>query len=145
MASQVKWSTPVALASVLTTELNALANNGVTAVGVEFDNAAAKNQYAILQLTVTFASAPTAGGYVNVFRAMSLDGSSYPIPTGQLEPLEFVCSIPVDDSTNAQRIASRTIMTPPFKQKFVLENKTGQAFPASGSILALTAFNDEGQ
>jgi len=145
MASQVKWSAPSALANVLTTELNSLANNGVTAVGSELDNAATKNQYGYLQLAVTFASAPTAGGYINVYRVLSLDGSTYPTPTGQLEPTEWVCSIQVDDGTSAQKLNSRLIVVPPFKQKFILENKTGQAFPASGSTLSITMFNDEGQ
>lgn len=150
MASAIKWEAAwVDRSTVLTTELNALANNGICAAGTGYDNTSNLDQYAALELSVDFVSAPTSGGYVNIFLVESLDGTNYSDATttaGDAGIMRFIGAIPLAAVTAAQRIASPfTFMLRPGKAKFVLENKSGQAFPASGSTLKLFTTNDEAQ
>jgi hypothetical protein len=151
MPSVVNWqSTFASRGSVLTTELNSLANNALCAVGANPSNVNDVNldQYGMFELKVTFASAPTSGGYVNVYEVVSPDGTTYGDATtvaGDAGAMRFVGSIGVRAVTTAQVLHSMLAMLRPAKAKYVLENKTGQAFPASGSTLALYTTNDEGQ
>jgi hypothetical protein len=56
-----------------------------------------------------------------------------------------VATIPVRADTAAQRLASRVFALEPAKTKFILENKTSQPFPATGSVVKVFSTGDEAQ
>lgn len=144
----IQWEASVSEGNVLSTELNSLAAAARTNAGTEFDNTPGSGNNASrgrLRLAVDFASAPAAGGYVAVYRVDALDGTNYPDGSSSVDPgaHAWVCNIPVRADTAAQVLDSPEIPLGPWKQKFILENKTSQPFPASGSTLALWTYREE--
>ncbi len=146
MANAIKWEgAPVAEGNVLSTELNALATGSRTAAGTEIDNSTNLDKYGFLELAVDFVSAPSAGAYCNIYMVMALGGTTYADGSASVDPGAdaWVIGIPILASTAAQNKQVGPILLPPSKVKFILENQTGQAFPASGSTLKLYTSNDE--
>lgn len=146
MANAIKWeAAPNSRGNVLSTELNALASGSRTAAGGAIDNSANLDKYGYLELNVDFVSAPSAGAYCVVYMLMSLDGTNYADGSGSVDPgADAMCiTIPILASTAAQNKQVGPISLPPSKVKFILENQTGQAFPATGSTLELFTSNDE--
>jgi hypothetical protein len=133
-----------AAATVLSTELNALANGSYTAQGTLLDNTTIVDRLARAELLVTFGSSPTAGAICDLYMVVSLDGTNYPdgsatkIPPGATK----VGSFQVNATTDAQRIHTAPFqLGGPYKHKFLLRNRSGQAFPASGSTVTVTSHN----
>ena len=132
---------------MLSTELNALANGSRTAGGTVVDNSVNLDKYGFLELSVDFVSAPSAGAYCNIYMVMALGGTTYADGSASVDPGvdTWIIGIPILASTAAQNKQVGPILLPPAKVKFILENATGQAFPASGSTLKLYTSNDEVQ
>ena len=146
MAS-VKWEA-AAISSIATTELNSLANNDA-ALGAEYDNATNLYEAGLFELNVTFGTNPTAGSPVELYIVPAPDGTNY--DDGDGTPLAqvntFVGAFYVRAVTTAQKMtlgipgaALGPILLPPTKFKALLYNKSGQAFPASGSTLKMVPY-----
>lgn len=138
-----KWAAYTSRGSVLSTELNALASAGRSAAGTEVDNGANLDMFGVLELAVTFGTAPSAGGYVEIYMVTAPDGTNYEDGSSTVDPgtHKLVDRIPVRAVTTAQRLSGRLIPLLPEKTKFILLNGSGQAFPASGSTLTLYTTN----
>ena len=138
-----KWAAYTSRGSVLSTELNALASAGRSAAGAEVDNGTNLDMFGVLELSVTFGTAPSAGGYVEIYMVTAPDGTNYEDGSNTIDPgtHKLVDRIPVRAVTTAQRLSGRLIPLLPEKTKFLLYNGSGQAFPASGSTLTLYTTN----
>ncbi|MDY0227225.1 MAG: hypothetical protein RBR38_10390 [Desulfomicrobium apsheronum] len=138
-----KWAAFTSRGNVLSTELNSLASAGRSAAGTEVDNGANLDMYGQLELQVTFGTAPSAGGYVEIYMVNALDGTNYEDGSDTVAPgtHKLIDRIPVRAVTTAQRLSGRRFELVPTKTKFLLVNGSGQAFPASGSALALYTTN----
>ncbi len=132
---------------VLDDELDALANGSRTNAGLEIANQTNLDQFGKLELTVDFVSAPSATATVSIYMVTAPDGTNYEDGSSTVDPgaHTLVCTIPVRADTAAQRLCSKVFALEPAKTKFILLNNTGQAFPATGSILTLYTSNDEVQ
>jgi len=138
-----------ALASgvLATTELNSLANNAV-ASGIVYDNSIStrRDKYAYFELNVTFGTGPTADSPIELYILKAGNGVLYENGDIPPQPAMFVGSFIVKAVTTLQRL---TIVPPPGWTlppcifKIVLYNRTGQAFPSSGSSLNIYRWNDE--
>ena len=143
----IKWAGWTSRGTVLTTELNALANTGRSAAGTEVDNATNKDRWGKLELAVTFGGNTSAGSYVEIYMVTAPDGTNYEDggdPLVSLSPgaHKLVDRIPLRETT-AYRVTGRTIPLEPAKTRFLLLNASGQAFPASGSTVTLYTTNEE--
>jgi hypothetical protein len=133
--------------TILSSELDALANGNTSGPGTEVDNSVNEDVWAVAELTVDFVTGPTARSVVQLYAVVSRDGTNYEQggnTAGGIPPPEtsLVAAFTLDDTTAAQRVMSNVFrMRGPFKHKFLLINRSGQAFPASGSIVALSTFN----
>ena len=138
-----KWAAYTSRGNVLSTELNALASAGRSAAGTEIDNATNLDMWGKLELNVTFSTAPVAGGYVEIYMVTAPDGTNYEDGSNSVDPgtHKLVDRIPLRAVTTAQRLSGRLIPLLPEKTKFLLYNGSGQAFPVSGSTLALYTTN----
>ena len=148
MANPLKWEAEPSGAAALGTELNALANDARTAVGSEIANSTALDQYGWLELEVTFGVSPSdAVPHCTVYMVRKPDGTNYEDGSASVQPSPdaYVGAMRVQASTSAQRIVIGPFLIPPFDVKFLLENKTGQAFPATGSTLTFYPGADEVQ
>ena len=133
--------------TLLSTELNSLANN-YAALGVEFDNATGLWLKASFILTVTFGSNPTAGNTCDLYLIPALDGTNYGDYTsgasGYAPGNCYIGSFPLQAKTTIHRLPlgvgqQGAIELPPSKFKVLLINKSGVAFPSSGSTVQMLA------
>ena len=141
----IKWAVWNSRGTVLTTELDALANSGRSAAGTEINNATNKDRWGKLELAVTFGTAPSAGGYVEIYAVTAPDGTNYEDGSNTVDPgaHKLIDRIPVRAVTTAQRLTGRQFPLEPAKTKFLLTNGSGQAFPATGSTVTLYTTNEE--
>lgn len=132
------------IATIGSTEMNNLpAGSGVLCA--EYNNASNLHPYALIQLEVDFATAPTADSLILVYAVTAPDGTNY---ADNARPNHFIGSFVVANTANAQRLvlgvggggAYGLIPIPPCKFKIFIQNNTNQPFPASGSTLKLVAF-----
>ena len=140
----IKWVGYTDRSTVLTTELNSLANAGRSAAGTEINNATNLDRWGKFELAVTFGTAPSAGGYIEIYAVTAPDGTNYEDGSNTVDPgtHKLIDRIPVRAVTTAQRLTGRQFPLEPAKTKFLLLNGSGQAFPASGSTLKLYTTNE---
>lgn len=146
MPSDILWSTPAAVATIMSTELNSLANNA-RALGSAIDNLAARDQFADFELNITFAGAPDANGSVALYLLPALDDTNHADGSSSVSPQAslWVANFQLRSVTSAQRLVIRGVTLPPLKFRPLLENNSGQTFPSSGSTLRWRTYNDQVQ
>lgn len=147
MSNAILWSSPDSAVTLLGSELNSLASDARAIASSAFNNESARRPYGEMELSLTFASAPTAGGYVALYLVPSLDGTNFADGSGSVAPAASLLAgvFPVRPTTSAQRLHLRGVPLPPLKFKAMLENKTDQAFASSGNTLGMRAYSDEVQ
>ncbi len=149
MASSIKYEA-AAIASLLTTELNSLANGSGAIASAGYDNATNLYLYGFFELNVTFGSNPTAGSTVDLYLIPAADGTNYDDGAGGASPVApvttYAGSFPLRAVTTAQKVSlggpggPSLIPLPPVPFKALLVNGSGQAFPASGSTLKMVPY-----
>lgn len=119
------------------TELNSLGATSGKAVSPAIDNSAFLDLFDDLELSVNFATAPTAGTVIEVYQLRSLDGTNYADGSSSILPQAalYVGGFVVKAVTGVQRLHLPGIALPPGLFKYLVQNTTNQAFPASGSLL----------
>jgi hypothetical protein len=144
MANIGKWNTPTAIASQLTTELNSLGNNTMSAASTAYDNATNMNIYCDLEVNLASLS-PTAGAYVAIYILEAPDGTNYPAQSDadfRLTTTQLFCVLPIGTTAaTAQRVTARNLLLPPSLIKFKLDNQAGVALNASGNTVKILAYN----
>lgn len=138
------------LQSLMTTELNSLASTQGAIASSAYDNSAAGNQFfwADFELVVTYGTAPTAGGTVDLYLLETVDGTNYGDGTSGASPVtvstHYVGSFPLRAVTSAQRIIIRGVPLSPVAFKAQLINNGGQAMTASGNTLKMLPYREQG-
>lgn len=138
------WSTPAAVANGLTTELNGLAIDGITALGsVEIDNTGA-DQYVDLEAVMATANFP-AGGYLAIWFVRALDGSTYENINGAnsavlARPADVIIPAPTINGPWRQVVGPRTLPNGKFKMQ--LQNKTGVQLNGTNNFIRYRTYND---
>lgn len=134
-------SASTARGTVLGSELDALANGSQSAAGsVVLDNSSNLDRFAQAALSVTYGTAPTDRGVVDLYAIPALDGTNYAY-SAQAQDKYYVGSFVVDNVTTAQLCVTEPFELGPHKYKFLAVNRSGFAFPASGSLIALYTWN----
>lgn len=144
MTSIAKWNAPSATASILTTELNSLSTNTMTAASSAITNDSNLDMYVDIEVVLA-ALSPTAGAFVALYLLESVDGTNYPAQSDadtRLTSSQLLCVIPVGvAASTAQRVAARTIPIPPGKFKIKLDNQTGATLASSANTVKWNAYN----
>jgi hypothetical protein len=140
--SEINFTTPEAIVSYLTTDLNALANNGSVVGGTI---TATKDLYIALELYVhTQASARSAGGHVLIYLLPTVDGTNFSYGANALEDAgSLLCAFNLDAAVTARYVVRKNLPLPPFDFKLQVTNKTGQALAATGSTLKYRLYSYE--
>src|SRR5579885_1720765 len=116
------------LTSLLTTELNSLANNGISNGGATvLDNTTNLDVFADFEANFTFGTAPTAGTGLDLYLVPTIDGTNYEdggATSSNVQPSSayFVGSFIVRAVTTAQKVAIRGVQLGPTKYRAVLIN-----------------------
>jgi hypothetical protein len=131
------------LTTVMSTELNAIVASSGKAISSALSNGADATSahgdlFADLELAVDFVTAPTAGTVVELYLLPSIDGgTTYPDGSTSILPQSslYVGGFAVRNTTAAQVMVLRGVALPPGYYKYLVQNTTNQAFPATGSTL----------
>lgn len=135
------WSAPSTYTSALTTDLNALANNALSAASAAIDNTA--DRYDAIDVEIALASlTPTGSPVVNVWIAYSTDGTNY--DDGSVSEMQLLAVLPLSTSASAKRVSRGPFLLRPLKFKLYAENKAGPALAASGNVLSYRMYKGEG-
>lgn len=148
----IQLSPYAGVATVMSTELNALAATTGKAISSELINDELQmpptlNLFSDLELAVDFVSAPTAGTVVELYLLPSIDGGiTYPDGSASITPQSslYVGGFAVRNTTAAQVMVVRGVALPPGHYKYLLQNTTNQPFPASGSTLRQSTYQLQG-
>jgi len=139
-----KWNAPTAVATVLTTELNTLGNNTMTAASAAIANQTNLDIYADFVVHLA-ALSPAAGAFVSVYILEALDNSTYPAPSDadlrlMTSSLLFTMQCGTT-ATTAYDLVVRNVLLPPHSFKLKLDNQTGVSLNASGNTLSISQYN----
>ena len=148
MANKTLWVAESASAR-MTTELNALANNGIAIDVGDYANQTNLFRYAEFQLKANdFAAAPDAGALFELHIFYKLDTTNYsdgedgdilaPTPTGNSLHGIFL----IEDAAGVQFQQVLRVLLSPFEFRTCLVNKCGQALAATGSTLNMYPYNE---
>ncbi len=118
MANLAKWGNLASVVSLLTTELNSLANGAATAASSAIANQTNLDVYADIELVLASLS-PVAPNYGTLYILAAIDGTNYPSAT----------------AATAQRIVVRHVLLPPATFKVVYYNQAGVALNATGNTI----------
>lgn len=136
--------------TLVSTELNSLANNAAALGSTVFDNATELWPFGQFELTVTFSSAPTANNTIDLYLIPSIDGTNYGDAitgaSGSAPSTSYLGSFPLRAVTTLQRVPlgaggqAGRIELPPSKFKIFAINKSGAAMPSSGSLIKMQPY-----
>ena len=119
-------------------------NSGAGYLGSEINNATDKRTGAVIELTFTHGTAPTANRVWLVYLLYAVDGTNYEDGGTSVQPSkQFHQSIPVKANTSAQKMTLRIPNLLPFKFKPLVWNDTNQNSSSSSVTLKMYAFDDE--
>lgn len=141
-----RWEDPAAAVTVLSTQLDSLANNTRSALGAEFDNGSNLYVQVIAELYVDYGTNPTVNTTHDLYYVPAFDGTNYADGDASIVPAAalFCCAFQVQASTSPQRLVSQPFTMPPFIGKFLLHNNgTGQTIAASGNLVRVRPANRE--
>jgi len=132
--------------TVLSTEMNSLANGSASALGATHNQDTNLDAMATAELNVTFGSAPTASSTVELWMVPAVDGTNFGDWTSGASYRTsgaILCGMfELDAVTTAQKKPLKGIFhLPAIDVKFAVVNRSGAAFPASGSTVKLTTWN----
>lgn len=145
MANIGKWSlSGVGLTSVLTTGLNSLGNNTMSAASSTYANQTNLDLYVDIEVVLASLS-PSAGAFVSIYVLESVDGTNFPAQSDadlRLTTTQLLCAIPIGTTaTTAQRVTARNILLPPAAIQFKLDNQTGVSLNASGNTVKILPYD----
>jgi hypothetical protein len=146
MANKILWAAaPTSRGNVLSTQLNALADNAYTAQGAEVDNSTNLDTYGMFEFNVDATAAFAAGGYMAIYLITAPDGTNYGEGSASVVPGAdtWLLNIPLRATADAIIKMTKVFPLPPVKFKFIMENQGGRVFPTSGSTLELFTMNYE--
>lgn len=135
------WGTPGALGSDLSgTTLNSLANNGTAVASTTFDNSSSKAYYALVELVLgSFNATATAP---EVWLEMFLTPPSGTAPDKTQNGGQGAVAKSISTGTSVKRVVWLVQMPGPFVTEFMVTNKSGGTFAASGNSLKVSTFGE---
>lgn len=137
-------------ASLLTTELNSLANNSLAVASAAYNNTVGGgggDGYTLgeFELVFTFGVAPTANTGLSVWLLGVPDGTNYEDGSSSITPARLADLVfPVRAVTTAQRVVVRATIPPGNWKALVKNDGTGQALAASANTLKLRPYTPQG-
>jgi hypothetical protein len=148
MVKTFNWSDYTAASTVLSTELNSLANAG-NAISAAIDNTStgfAGTMWSDWELYLNApATARTTGCYVGFYVLPSVDGTNYAYGGTSLDPSpnRLVGTFVPDASASARYCALTHVQLPAGKFMILLDNQTGASLMSTGNTLKTRFFNEE--
>jgi len=133
------------LTSVLTTEINSLADGNTTALGTAQDNTSNLDDTADFQLDLASLTISSTTAYCTVFIVPSVDGTNYPDwGSSAFANYDNQYVVGIILLKNVSAATARGMLTGipigPYKYKVALRNDTGATLASSGSTLGIRTY-----
>jgi hypothetical protein len=145
MPTAFSWDTPIAIATVFTTDLNGttMTNGTYSAASTAIDNETDLYEYMDAELALA-SFTPTGTPSASLFLLPSLDGTNFVDGGGSTVPPNetLVGTVSLTTTASAKRRVFSRIIIPPFQFKLVVLNSAGVAFAASGNTLKIRRYNE---
>lgn len=138
------------IASLMTTELNSLANNALVAAGSSYNNiqgGGGGDGYTLcdLELVVTYGTNPTANTGITVWFLARPDGTNFEDGSSSVTPVRLPDAVfPLRSVTTAQRIVRRIALPWGVFTPLLKNDGTGQTFAASANTLKILPVASQG-
>jgi hypothetical protein len=149
MATTFKWTgwtdPSASTGGTISTELNSLANGAFSAVSGIYDNSANLDEWGAFVIDLASLAVP-AGGYLQIFATITLDGTNYEDAAAATQPgsHQLIATVSLLVSTSVKRAVTAPFRMPAGKVKWVLKNASGIAFAASANTAKLFTTNEQG-
>ncbi len=143
--STITYSTPTAIATALSSDLNSLANGAYSAASGAIDNTATKHLYMALQLRLASLTPGAANTGISVYLLPCTD-TTYPDGGGAVVPgpeTYLCCFAALSTAAGAKARDMAGLIVPPLAFKLVILNGSGVALAASGSTLAYRLYSEQ--
>src|SRR5882672_1198659 len=144
MTNLGKWNAP-SLTTVLSTELNALTNNTMSAASATIANHTALDKYADIEVNLASLS-PTAGAFVALYILDSVDTTNFPAQSDadlRLTTSQLLVAIPVGiATTTAQLVVARNVLLPVGDFQVKLDNQTNVSLGATLNTVKFYTYDD---
>lgn len=126
------------LVSILTTELNALANSSNSAASTTpFDNRTVGDEWAEVEINIGAQTARTGTPTLEVYILRTIDDTNYDTLDPVVNDRIHTKTITLPTTTAAYRIILAEVAIPPGLFKFYFRNLTSQALAASGNTVKI--------
>ncbi len=142
MGGQLKLSAD-AITTLMTTELDSLANGSASALGTAYANQTNLNEFGDFELTVTFGGNATVDTTVDLYLVPATDGTNYNDGSSSVQPANFYRGSWVMRATTAHKLTIHGVILPPVPFKVLVLNGSGQNFPASGSTVKMVGYRQQ--
>ena len=137
MATTQKWVRGTA-DTILTTELNALANNSNVIKATAISPTSTEYTMVEVEIYVTFGVTPTANTGISIWFLREIDGTNFEDGSSTVTPTRSPDVVfGVRATTNAQRMIKTCLLPPGSFKPLVRNDGTGQAFAASGNTVKI--------
>ena len=148
MVAAVKWEGVSTVTSIMTTALNSLADNTMSAASTEVDNSTGLDTVAWFELNLASLLPAVSNPRLDLYVTQAPDGTNYetaPLTGGANQRHMFVGAFPAHIVTATKRVVIGPFLLPPHKLKFYLDNQANVALGASGNTLDIIVNNYESQ
>jgi hypothetical protein len=131
------------IATLLSTELDSLANNTTVAAGSNFTNTN-ENPWGLFELVCSYGSAPTANTVIGLWLMSAIDGTNFEDYSG-IEPARSPdVAFRVRAVTASQRVTVVARLRPGVQLPVARNLATGQTLAASGNTIKVLPYTFEG-
>lgn len=139
-----KWKRGT-IASVLTTELNSLANNTNVVTATAYDNSTNLDTLVEVEVVCTFGVAPTANTGFAVWFLRAVDATpNYEDGSATVTPARAPdVVLPMRAVTTAQRVIRQGVLPPGTVHVLIRNDGTGQAIAATGNTLKVRSLTGQ--
>jgi hypothetical protein len=138
------------IATLMSTELNSLANNTNVAASAAYDNTPSSgagdgSPLAEIELVCTFGTAPTAGTSIALWFLQRPDGTNYEDGSSSVTPARAPdCVLPLRAVTTAQRVVIEVAIPPGPFIALARNDATGQSLASSGNTIKIRPYTLDG-
>lgn len=142
MTVTAKWTTPEAIASALTTELNSLTDGSVCTASAAIDNLTDLYQYIELELHLASLT-PTGSPTIGILLLKQIDGSNYE-DANEANLGCFLTAFAFSTSTAAKHLVLGNLVIPPCAFKLAAVSHAGVTLASSANTLKYRRYNLQG-
>ena len=140
---EVTWTNYGSWTTAISTDLNALADDGL-AISSAIDNSTNKKLFVDIEVYLASVDLSTqTNPAIYIWLVARTDGTNFEDGGASIEPARMPDAIiPLREVNGAQRVFARMLMATPDQAKILVQNKTGATLAASGNTTKYNLYGE---